>query len=73
MDRLKLDDWCEKAILGIILAILAYSAIATGCVLMYLDFEQYKTQKPADPFTAAPAPQALPPAAPGGAPAPKPE
>src|SRR6185369_956191 len=32
MDRLKLDDWCEKAILGIILAILAYSAIATGCV-----------------------------------------
>ena len=32
MDRLKLDSWCEKAILGLILGILGYSAIATGCV-----------------------------------------
>src|SRR5215216_5536030 len=32
MDRLKLDDWCEKGILGLVLAILGFSALATGCV-----------------------------------------
>src|SRR5258706_4195506 len=32
MDRLKLDGWCEKGILGLVLAILGFSALATGCV-----------------------------------------
>lgn len=32
MDRLKLDGWCEKGILGLVLAILVFSPLATGCV-----------------------------------------
>src|SRR5436190_13601889 len=32
MDRLRLDGWCEKGILGLVLAILGFSALATGCV-----------------------------------------
>lgn len=32
MDRLKLDGWCEKGILGLVLAILIFSSLATGCV-----------------------------------------
>ena len=32
MDRLKLDGWCEKGILGLVLAILIFSPLATGCV-----------------------------------------
>src|SRR5258706_9390001 len=32
MDRLKLDGWCEKGILGLILALLIYRPSATGCV-----------------------------------------
>src|SRR5205814_1100093 len=32
MDRLKLDGWCERAILGLIVSILGFSALATGCV-----------------------------------------
>src|SRR5438552_3553730 len=32
MDQLKLDGWCEKAILGLVIAILTFSVLATGCV-----------------------------------------
>src|SRR5258708_19970870 len=32
MDRLKLDGWCEKGIVGLVLAILIFSPLATGCV-----------------------------------------
>src|SRR2546421_311389 len=32
MDRLKLDGWCEKAILGLVVAIVGFSALATGAV-----------------------------------------
>src|SRR3954469_1243932 len=31
MDRLKLDGWCEKAVLGLTLGILIFSPLATGC------------------------------------------
>jgi hypothetical protein len=32
MDREQLDDWCEKAVLGLVLAILVYSPLAIGAV-----------------------------------------
>jgi O-antigen ligase len=32
MDREQLDHWCERAILGLVLAILVYSPLAFGCV-----------------------------------------
>jgi len=31
MDRERLDDWCEKAVLGLVLAILGWSVLALGC------------------------------------------
>ena len=32
MDRLKLDGWCEKAIVGLVVVIIGFSALATGAV-----------------------------------------
>ena len=32
MDREQLDSWCEKGILGLVLAILVYSPLAFGAV-----------------------------------------
>ena len=32
MDREKLDGWCEKGILGLVLAMLVYGPLATGLV-----------------------------------------
>ena len=32
MDRERLDEWCERGILGLVLAILVYSPLALGAV-----------------------------------------